>query len=256
MIEEYISKIKQNLPSRNTAWLNAAFAVAVFIIITLFILPRITLFIMQETPAVISPDTPAPELFLTLFTPTLATLFFILPTIILIDYKENLFAKLNVNHWHQLQIPIAVIAAFFAFTLCAIITSIITMIMNLLGISPEIPTLIELAKKCSGINFILIIIAVVVAAPLTEELIFRRIIFGFLATRIGLVASIIVTSALFALVHDSPTQFAALFVLGMGFQVIALAFNSLIPAIIMHSCFNSITMGILIVIRYGNLPIQ
>jgi membrane protease YdiL (CAAX protease family) len=82
------------------------------------------------------------------------------------------------------------------------------------------------------------LIALVVIAPITEELLFRGLILrGFLA-RYRTSTAILVSSILFALVHVNPYQFCTAFLMGVFLAWLFLRTRSLWPCIIAHALFN------------------
>jgi len=64
-------------------------------------------------------------------------------------------------------------------------------------------------------NGIFSFIAIVIAAPIIEELIFRGIILNGLLQRYSPVKSIIISSVLFGIVHLNPWQFISAFIIGL-----------------------------------------
>jgi len=82
------------------------------------------------------------------------------------------------------------------------------------------------------------VVAMVIVAPFTEELLFRGLILrGFLA-RYGVVAAVLVSAVLFALVHVNPYQFGSAFLMGVFLAWLFLRTHSLWPCIIAHGFFN------------------
>jgi membrane protease YdiL (CAAX protease family) len=81
----------------------------------------------------------------------------------------------------------------------------------------------------------------VVAAPLNEELLFRGIFqSGFRNITAVPWAPVIISSAIFAMAHQNPAHWPALFVLSMGLGYAYEKSGSLIQPIFMHSLFNGI----------------
>jgi membrane protease YdiL (CAAX protease family) len=83
-------------------------------------------------------------------------------------------------------------------------------------------------------------LAVCVVTPVVEEVLFRRIIFGKLATVAPPVVAVIITSLIFAIVHFFIKGLPALFVMGLAFQLIYLMRKNLFSAILLHALVNSI----------------
>jgi membrane protease YdiL (CAAX protease family) len=82
----------------------------------------------------------------------------------------------------------------------------------------------------------------VVGAPLAEEVFFRGFVQRAAVARIGRVAGIIGTAALFGLVHYQLEQLVALVVFGVVLGVLADRTGRLGPSIITHMAFNATTV--------------
>ena len=86
------------------------------------------------------------------------------------------------------------------------------------------------------------ILALVVVAPITEELLFRGLILrGFLA-QYSVRKSVLVSALLFALIHLNPWQFAGAFVSGVIFAWWFVQTRSLLPCLFGHALFNAIPL--------------
>ena len=230
-------------------WLNWSFVTVMFLIFISYILPRF--FATGEIdPSAVNSQQLAMMLFAT------PILFFIslYPIGIYFNPKINIWEKLKLNNAKLEYIPIALAVAIGAYVGCAILSLSSNSLMELLNIKTTEPLVPLLAKSCSNANFIMLIFAVIIVAPITEEIVFRRIIYSWLTRYCSKWGAIIITSTLFALVHDSLAMFTALFALAICFQLIYLKYNSLIPSIIMHACFNSISATLLLLIRIGMIP--
>jgi membrane protease YdiL (CAAX protease family) len=80
-----------------------------------------------------------------------------------------------------------------------------------------------------------------------EELFFRGLLFGVLRSRLGVAWGVILTGALFSLVHavGSPAEaLIVLFVLGAGLCLLYLRTGSLLPCIGLHALNNSIAFAV------------
>jgi uncharacterized protein len=89
------------------------------------------------------------------------------------------------------------------------------------------------------------VIAVVVGAPLGEELIFRGYMFSFLSrTRLGLTGATLLTSASWALIHKGTAPWflvGVLFVMGIALSCLLIRFGSLWVTMLCHAAWNAIT---------------
>jgi membrane protease YdiL (CAAX protease family) len=229
-----------------TSWLNWSFVVVILLIFISYILPRFFATGQLEPSAVTSK-----QLAMMLFATPILFFISLYPIGIYFTPTINIWEKLKLNNAKSYHIPIAIAVAIGVYVGCAIISIGSNSLLELLNIETTKPLVPLLAKECTNANFIMLLFAVIIVAPITEEIVFRRIIYSWLTQHCSKWTAIIITSALFAIVHDSLSIFAALFVLAICFQLIYLKYNSLIPSIIMHACFNSISATLLLLIRIG-----
>ncbi|HEX2030551.1 MAG TPA: type II CAAX endopeptidase family protein [Actinomycetota bacterium] len=82
--------------------------------------------------------------------------------------------------------------------------------------------------------------AVVVAAPIGEEIFFRGFLFGSLRSRFGFWASAAISGAVFAAVHILPLLMPLMFVVGIGLALIYERRGSLVASMAAHAAFNTI----------------
>lgn len=82
--------------------------------------------------------------------------------------------------------------------------------------------------------------AVVVVGPTVEEVIFRRVLLGWLEARVGTVLAVVVQAALFAVVHVLPQAMVLTFFLGLANGVLARLHRSLWPAVLLHGAHNAV----------------
>lgn len=86
------------------------------------------------------------------------------------------------------------------------------------------------------------LITACVAAPVFEELVFRRFALDGLARRYGKLPGLLIASTLFALMHMNPYQIASVFLTGVGLGVVYLRTRSLGCCILMHSAYNLLVL--------------
>lgn len=82
----------------------------------------------------------------------------------------------------------------------------------------------------------------VVAAPVTEELIFRGCLYGMARARWGRPAGILLTSLVFAAIHGHAPSFAGLTILAVGLALVYERCGSLWAPILLHAGFNALTI--------------
>ncbi|MGH2710209.1 MAG: lysostaphin resistance A-like protein [Actinomycetota bacterium] len=91
--------------------------------------------------------------------------------------------------------------------------------------------------------------AVVVAAPLGEEVFFRGFLFGSLRGRLGFVKSGVISALVFAIFHGDPLLILAMFFVGLGLAWVYEKRGSLIAPIGAHAMFNVIGYTLLLMER-------
>ena len=89
------------------------------------------------------------------------------------------------------------------------------------------------------IDKILLFICTCIFTPVVEEVLFRRIIYGWFALKNRYMA-FFVTAAIFSVMHFFILGIPSLFFMGLGFQFVYLFHKNLLTAIILHSLVNTV----------------
>jgi len=84
------------------------------------------------------------------------------------------------------------------------------------------------------------VVTVILAAPIAEELFFRGFMQPALERRIGFIPALLATSALFSAIHLDPVGFIGLMQLGMLFGLLRHATGSLWPSMMAHATNNAL----------------
>lgn len=92
-------------------------------------------------------------------------------------------------------------------------------------------------------GLVLSVVFVVFLAPLTEELVFRRVLLEALGTHMGPWFALVVQALLFALYHLTPWLFGPAFVLGIACGWLAQRRATLWPAIALHAAYNALLVA-------------
>lgn len=100
----------------------------------------------------------------------------------------------------------------------------------------------ELTEKATGAGIIVLVLVVVVAAPLAEEVFFRGLLQRTLLRRFPVWPSMIATALVFGLSHFQPLQFPALAAFGLVLSVLAHRSGRLGRSIWAHVGFNATTV--------------
>lgn len=96
-----------------------------------------------------------------------------------------------------------------------------------------------------------LVLAVVLVAPIAEELFFRGLVFNAWERERGTRVAVVGSAALFALIHGSLVQLLPIFVLGIGLALLYRSTRSLPATMAMHAGFNAITVTITLLARLG-----
>jgi membrane protease YdiL (CAAX protease family) len=125
-----------------------------------------------------------------------------------------------------------------------IITDEIDRLTNLIFPQPDFfNQLVEQLQADSTVAVILLALAIVVFAPLGEELLFR----GFLQQRLELLwkditRAVLVTSMFFALIHMNPYWIIQIYLLGVILGYLAWRTGSVLPSFILHGLNNGLAL--------------
>lgn len=115
----------------------------------------------------------------------------------------------------------------------------------------------EFAKTLDGFAFVFFALSAVVAAPILEELLFRGLMqnmlrgslragfIGRYSARFADVIAVLVTGAIFALMHGTLTGFPPLFITGVLLGAVYVRTNNLWAAVAMHA-FNNLVATLLL----------
>lgn len=122
----------------------------------------------------------------------------------------------------------------------AIQTGIVSPIVDLIPMPESIQHIfLEMAKRNGVFSFI----AIVIAAPMLEELIFRGVILDGLLKLYSPLKSILFSSVLFGLLHLNPWQFVGAFVAGLLLGWVYYRTKKLILCITIHLVNNLFAFG-------------
>jgi membrane protease YdiL (CAAX protease family) len=104
-----------------------------------------------------------------------------------------------------------------------------------------------------GLPLVLVALLAVVVAPVTEEVVFRGVLFRALADRLNLAVGVVLSSVIFALIHievvvSQPLALLGLFTVGV---LLALAYHltgNLMVPILGHAVFNAISLSLAVLV--------
>ncbi len=124
-------------------------------------------------------------------------------------------------------------------------------LLELLNISyAEKQSLLKIAEQTGWGRFLILGAVVVILVPVSEEVFFRRGLYGVLRP-LGAWTALIVTSLLFSAVHFFLLGFPSLFLMGLVFQLVYLKTRNLAAAITTHALVNLLAMFGAFLVRMG-----
>lgn len=120
--------------------------------------------------------------------------------------------------------------------------------------TPKVDTPFDELAKTPFALFVLAFTAVV-AAPFIEEMVFRGFLQPLFSRTFGAALGILMTALLFGGLHAQEYQkawqyVAAISIVGIVLGIVRLKTKSLIPGIVMHGCFNAVSVAGLIAAKY------
>ena len=102
-----------------------------------------------------------------------------------------------------------------------------------------------------------VLLAAVIFAPIFEEIFFRGFLFaGFRTSKIGVMGTVLLTAALWALLHATQYnswELLVIFGLGVAFGVVRWKTNSLYASLAMHSLWNLISVSVATLLIQGKI---
>jgi membrane protease YdiL (CAAX protease family) len=104
-----------------------------------------------------------------------------------------------------------------------------------------------------GAATVLAILLAVVLAPITEEIVFRGVLFRALDDRFGMWPAAILSSAVFAVIHfevlfSQPLALVGLFTVGLLLAIAYHRTGSLLVPILGHAVFNAVMVGLALLV--------
>ena len=125
-------------------------------------------------------------------------------------------------------------------------------LLTSVGIAPE-PQAAE--QALSIVDPVIAVPAVVIVAPVAEELFFRGVVFNAWLREHGYRRALFGSAALFALIHGSLLALLPIFLLGIGLALVYVRSRSLLATMVMHATVNGISVALALAFRYDLLKL-
>jgi membrane protease YdiL (CAAX protease family) len=100
----------------------------------------------------------------------------------------------------------------------------------------------------------LAVLAIVILAPIAEEVFFRGVVFNAWLREGGRAWAYLGSSALFAVIHLSLIAVVPIFLLGLALAWVYRRSGNLLAPIAMHAVVNGMTVGLILAARYELIP--
>ncbi len=134
-----------------------------------------------------------------------------------------------------------------AWVVASALTYAIVVLLERLGVEPALQAA---EQAIASLNPVLVVLAVVVLAPIAEEIFFRGVAFNAWLAERGRRFAYIGSAALFAVIHASLVSLLPIFLLGLALAWVYRRTGSLLAPIAMHAMVNGISVTIALLDRY------
>ncbi len=134
------------------------------------------------------------------------------------------------------------VVAYLAFTwaILPVLETAVRVVFNLLGVGVEEHEAIEMYREThSPLIRTGLLVAITLTAPFFEEIIFRGVLFQTIKRYAGSAAAIVISAAIFALLHPGTYVIVNIFFLGLLFGYLFDRTGSIVPCIVLHFLFNA-----------------
>ncbi len=98
--------------------------------------------------------------------------------------------------------------------------------------------------RLSRETFLWLFPGIAIVGPIVEEILFRGVLYPYLRARMRTFVAVVLTAALFSVVHVIPILLLPLFVAGVALTLVTERYDSIIPAIVLHGLFNGLQIAI------------
>lgn len=130
----------------------------------------------------------------------------------------------------------------------SVVLVLVTALLSALGQPPPVG---PAEQAIAMLDPWLVVVAIVVFAPIAEELFFRGIVFNAWLRESGRVPAYVGSAALFALIHLSLASLLPIFLLGLALAWVYERTGTLLAPIVMHATVNGISVAAALAFRFG-----
>ena len=119
----------------------------------------------------------------------------------------------------------------------------------LFGDVPTARDQLAIRGRLTIVDLVCLLVVAAVAAPIVEELVFRGLLYRWLDRRAGVGIAMVVSALTFSLVHFIPLLIGVFFAFGVILAQVARHYDSLYPAIVLHSLNNAAAVGLMFAVQ-------
>jgi membrane protease YdiL (CAAX protease family) len=133
-----------------------------------------------------------------------------------------------------------------------VIGAAVSVLLDRLGMLPPEGVVTEAVTRADPT---VLVLALVIVAPIAEEIFFRGIVFNAWEREYGPAVAVYGSAALFGVIHGSIVAFVPIFVLGIVLARLYRGTRSLPATMTLHAAFNAITVTLALLARAGILDV-
>ncbi len=213
----------------------------------------ILLSILQIQPALELLMASLPQSYMVFFLYLIQTLFLGLPLAFLL-WKKGIHNKkeaclLNPTKWYTILLLVPGVYIATIVVMAALMGLMANNGIDLPGFTGEKTQIIE-SFGADTIGMILAFVSAVLIAPVIEEIVFRGMMLRAFAKHTPVWGAVLLSSAIFALIHFTFGVFFPLMILGVVMAVLTVKTRSLYPAIVFHMINNSMAFVAEFILKY------
>lgn len=146
------------------------------------------------------------------------------------------------------SVAVGLILAIPAWVGVSLLANLVATVLRALGLEQDTGIVDAVMNRADPT---VIVLAVVLVAPIAEELFFRGVVYNAWEREHGTRVAVFGSAALFAAIHASLYLFLPIFVLGVVLALVYRSTRSLLATIALHAGFNAITVAITLLARLG-----
>ena len=178
-------------------------------------------------------------------------LLYLLPVVVVILIKKAPWETLGLRSFAFSELLVGVSILFLAY----IVIFLHNLALVAFGVAPQGEYIAELFNL--DINIWVLGIAVVIAAPIAEEIFFRSFVYAGLVEKFGWKKAVFISALLFGAAHMQLVAFIPTFLMGLVLAYTYQRSKSVIPSIILHFTVNGFgfTMLYLVMTFGGNISL-